>query len=98
MAEIIWSPASLDDIDSIAEYIAKDSVYHASLFIDRLFDATGQLKENPQSGRIIPEIGKDNCREIIYGSYRIMYKIEKNKIWITGVIHGARNWRPPRIR
>jgi plasmid stabilization system protein ParE len=34
MAKVIWSPSSLDDIDSIAEYISKDSVYHASLFID----------------------------------------------------------------
>ena len=85
MAKVIWSPSSLDDIDSIAEYISKDSVYHASLFIDRLFEATDRLKEQPLSGRIIPEIGNSSCREIIYGSYRIMYRIEKNNIWITGV-------------
>jgi toxin ParE1/3/4 len=95
MAKVIWSPSSLDDIDSIAEYISKDSVYHASLFIDRLFEATNRLKELPLSGRIIPEIGNSSCREIIYGSYRIMYRIEKNNIWITGVIHGASNWKPP---
>jgi hypothetical protein len=23
------------------------------------------------------------------------YRIEKNNIWITSVIHGARNWKPP---
>jgi addiction module RelE/StbE family toxin len=95
MAKVIWSPSSLDDIDSIAEYISKDSVYHASLFIDRLFEATDQLKLHPLSGRLIPEIGNQNCREIIYGSYRIMYRIDKTNIWITGVIHGARNWKPP---
>lgn len=95
MAKVIWSPSSLDDIDSIAEYISKDSVYHASLFIDRLFDATDRLMQQPLSGRIIPEIGNASCREIIYGSYRIMYRIEKNNIWITSVIHGARNWKPP---
>jgi toxin ParE1/3/4 len=77
MAKVIWSPSSLDDIDSIAEYISKDSVYHASLFIDRLFEATDRLKQEPLSGRIIHEIGNSSCREIIYGSYRIMYRIEK---------------------
>ena len=95
MAKMIWSPSSLDDIDSIAQYISKDSVYHAALFIDRLFEATDRLKQQPLSGRIIPEIGNASCREIIYGSYRIMYRIEKNNIWITGVIQGARNWKPP---
>jgi toxin ParE1/3/4 len=95
MAKVIWSPSSLDDIDAIAAYISRDSVYHASLFIDRLFKATDRLKQHPLSGRVIPEIGNQNCREIIYGSYRIMYLVEKNNIMITGVIHGAMNWKPP---
>jgi toxin ParE1/3/4 len=95
MAKVIWSPSSLDDIDTIAKYISKDSVYHAALFIDRLFEATDRLKEHPLSGRVIPEIGNHWCREIIYGSYRIMYRVEKSTIWITSVIHGARNWKPP---
>jgi toxin ParE1/3/4 len=95
MAKIIWSPSALDDVDAIAEYIARDSVHHAALFVDRLLEATDRLKQIPLSGRIIPEIGNQSCREIIYGSYRIMYRIEKHGIWITGVIHGARNWKPP---
>lgn len=95
MAKVIWSPSALDDIDAIAEYISRDSVFHASLFIDRLFEATDRLQKLPASGRVIPEIGNQSCREIIYGSYRIMYRIEKSNIWITGVIHGARNWKPP---
>jgi len=95
MAKIIWAPSALDNIDSIAEYISRDSVHHASLFIDRLFEIADKIIDNPEKGRIIPEIGRNNCREIIYGSYRIMYKIDKSAIWITGVIHGARNWKPP---
>ncbi len=95
MAKVIWSPSSLDDIDTIAKYISKDSVYHASLFIDRLFETTDRLRVHPLSGRIIPEIGDHRCREIIYGAYRIMYRVEKSDIWVTGVIHGARNWKPP---
>ncbi|MBD3346903.1 MAG: type II toxin-antitoxin system RelE/ParE family toxin [Chitinivibrionales bacterium] len=96
MAKIVWSPGALDDIDAIAEYIARDSVHHASLFIDRLFETADLLLEQPYLGRIIPEIGQNSCREIIYGSYRIMYKVEKSNIWITAVIHGAKNWKPPR--
>jgi plasmid stabilization system protein ParE len=71
MAEVIWSPSALDDIDAIAEFIARDSIYHASLFIDRLLEASDHLKLHPQAGRVIPEIGNQFCREVIYGSYRI---------------------------
>ncbi|MBD3392997.1 MAG: type II toxin-antitoxin system RelE/ParE family toxin [Chitinivibrionales bacterium] len=95
MAKVIWAPSALDDIDAIASYIARDSVYHASLFIDRLFETADLLKEEPEIGRIIPEIGSPDCREIIYGSYRIMYRIQKHSIWINAVIHGARDWKPP---
>ena len=92
MGKVIWSPSALEDVDSIAEYIARDSVDNASLFVTRLIEATDQLQNFPYSGRIIPEIDNKMCREIFYGSYRIMYRIENNDIWITGVVHGSRNW------
>ncbi|NLT51576.1 MAG: type II toxin-antitoxin system RelE/ParE family toxin [Ignavibacteria bacterium] len=56
-------------------------------------EATDRLIEFPASGWEIPEIGKDNYREIIYGSYRIMYKTEDLKIYILAVAHAARNWQ-----
>jgi len=91
---VIWAPSALSDIESIAEYIAKDSVEMVSLFVSRLFDATDRLQEFPFSDRIIPEINNPDCREVVYGAYRIMYRVEKNEVWITGVIHGARDWKP----
>jgi plasmid stabilization system protein ParE len=94
MAKVIWAPSALDDIESIAAYIAKNSVEMASLFVSRLFDATDRLQEFPFSGRIIPEINNPDCREVIYGTYRIMYRVERNEVWVTGVIHGARDWKP----
>lgn len=65
MASIIWSPTSLEDIDSIAEYISKDSTVMAKLFVERLIEATDRLEMFPYSGRMIPEINDDTCREII---------------------------------
>ena len=94
MAEIIWAPCALDDVDSIAEYIARDSPDLAALFIRRLFEATDRLQEFLRSGRIVPEINDPDCREVIYGAYRIMYRVERDEVWITGVIHGARDWAP----
>lgn len=93
MAEVIWSPSALDDIATIAEYIARDSPEVASLFVRRLMEATDRLQEFPLSGRMIPEINESDAREVIYGVYRIMYRVAGEEIWITGVVHGARDWR-----
>ena len=92
MGQVIWSPSALDDVDAIAEYIARDSVDQAAIFAARLIDATDRLTDFPQSGRVIPEISNPACREILVGPYRIMYRIENDDVWITGIIHGARNW------
>ncbi len=44
---------------------------------------------------MIPEINVESCRELLFGSYRIMYRIlENDDINITGVVHGARDWKP----
>ena len=91
---MIWAPAALDDIDAIAEYIARDSADQAAVLATRLIEATDRLARFPLSGRVIPEIANPSCREIIVGCYRIMYRVENEDIWITGVVHGARNWRP----
>jgi len=93
MAEVIWSPSALDDIDAIAEYISRDSADRAALFVARLIDAADRLARFPRSGRVIPEIASDDCREFVYTPYRIMYRIEGDRVWITGVVHGARDWR-----
>lgn len=68
MGKIIWAPSALKDIESIAEFIARDSVDQAALFVSRVIELTDQLQDFPQSGRMIPEIKEENCRELIYGS------------------------------
>ena len=62
--------------------------------IQRIIDASNQLKTFPGAGRIIPEIGDATCREVIVWPYRLMYRIEGDTIWITRIIHGARDWSP----
>ncbi len=91
MGKVIWAPSALNDIESIAEYIERDSVDQAALFVTRIIEMTDRLAKFPESGRMIPEIKVRNCREIIYGAYRIMYRINKDELWITGIGHAARN-------
>ena len=94
MAQIIWSPESFEHLNEIAEFIAKASPENAAHTVENIIKKVIQLKNNPESGRIIPEFNKNNRREIFHGSYRIMYEINDSVIEVTAVIHGARKFNP----
>ncbi len=53
-----------------------------------IFSKVEQLKSSPEIGRIVPEIRNDQFRELIYGNYRIIYRIEKKQISILTIRHG----------
>ena len=85
---IIWSPLAIDRTHEIAEYIAQDNITVAENWIDTVFAKVEHLKSFPESGRIVPEINNPKIREIIYGNYRIIYRIEERQISILTVRHG----------
>lgn len=86
--KIIWSPLAIDRTTEIAEYIAQDNPTAATNWVETLFDKVQLLKSSPNSGRIVPETHRDDIRELIYGNYRIIYRIEKAKISVLTVRHG----------
>lgn len=86
--KIIWSPLAIDRTSEIAEYIALDKPAAADNWINTLFSKVGQLMLSPKSGRVVPEIGDEQFRELIYSNYRILYRIEKKQVSILTVRHG----------
>lgn len=83
--KIIWSPISIDRITEIAKYIAIDNRRAANTWIEEVFKKVEQLQSFPRSGRIVPELNEDIIREIIYGNYRIIYRIELKQISILTI-------------
>lgn len=90
MAEIVWSPQSLRDLDSIAEYIARDSPYYAKIFVERITRQTEYLRQFALMGRRVPESSNPTHRELIYKKYRIIYQAGEEKVNILTVFHTAR--------
>jgi plasmid stabilization system protein ParE len=86
--KIIWSPLAIDRASEIAEYIAQDKPSAAVNWINTVFSKVEQLKSSPEIGRVVPEIRNDQFRELIYGNYRIIYRIEKKQISILTIRHG----------
>lgn len=86
--KIIWSPLAIDRASEIAEYIAQDKPSAAEKWINTVFSKVEQLQSSPEIGRVVPEMRNDQFRELIYGNYRIIYRIEKTQISILTIRHG----------
>jgi toxin ParE1/3/4 len=89
-AALIWSSEALDDIDAIAEFIARDSPHHAQRVVEGLFELGDKAREFPLAGRMVPELGDSQVRERFLYSYRLIYEIRADRIEVLAVLHGRR--------
>jgi plasmid stabilization system protein ParE len=83
---VVWTFFAVERAKEAAAYIARDKPQAALTWLDGLFDSTDALVEFPQSGRIVPEIGLPEYREIVYRkSHRVIYNVEKTTVSILTV-------------
>jgi addiction module RelE/StbE family toxin len=91
MVEIKWTNFAIENLKEIGDHIEKDSLKYAEIVVNSLFDSTEILEQYPLSGRVVPEFNDNNIRELIRGSYRIVYRIlNENRIDILTIHHSAR--------
>lgn len=92
--KVIWTPEAQQDRADVWDYIAADNP-RAAARMDALFSDTGaRLAEHPKLGRPgqIP-----GTRELIpHESYRLVYEIERETVWVLALVHTARQWPPVR--
>ena len=84
--KIKWSVPAVDDLESIRDYIARDSTLYASSFIEKILKIIDMLEEFPKIGREVPEADDPNIRELLFQNYRIMYRVLHDAIQIIAVI------------
>lgn len=98
MVEVEWSSQASQDLESIVDYIAKDSPQYASLFVSDIFRTLDRISAFPNSGRMVPEAGNPAIREVILGSYRLMFRVGKQKVGLITIHHGARLLDPDKLK
>ena len=85
-----WSEEALEDIESIATYIEKDSPTYAKSVVSKFFEKAEILQEFSELGRKVPEFNDTTIREIFVYSYRLIYKLNEQDILFVAVVHGKR--------
>lgn len=89
MTEVRWTEQAADDLAAILEFIRRDSPAYAHLVVGRLYGAVGQLRDFPDSGRVVPERAQPTLRELIRPPYRVVYRRSAELVEILTVFHSA---------
>jgi addiction module RelE/StbE family toxin len=89
--KIRWSPTAVADLESIRDYIAKDSPSAARKIANRIKESVIRLVNFPLSGRLGRVPG---TRELVIPetSYVVAYTIQGNEVQIAAVLHGKQRW------
>jgi len=90
LTKLVWSENAFRALSRIEEYLSEFNINASQKVVNRLINRAEVLTEHPQIGRIVPELGVENIRELIEGNYRIVYRITKEGIQILTVFHYRR--------
>ena len=90
MTRVIWTRQAVEDVEAIQAYVARGSARYAALLVERIVAAVGRLESFPMSGRVVPEVGDDSLREVVFGAYRIVYRLQAESVQVVAVHHAAR--------
>lgn len=94
MAHVVWTDRALNNLEDIALHIADDSPLYARAFVVRIVGAVERLSRLPRQGRTVPEFGDETLRELIFQNYRVVYRIDGDRVGIVAVRHGAMRLPP----
>ena len=87
--KIITEKHAQQELIQIKWYIAQDSEFYANKTVNEINKRIENLLFFPDMGKVINE--KRNIRQIIYKSYKILYKFDSENIYILHIIHHSRD-------
>lgn len=91
---IVWADRARRDLVDIADFIARDKPKAAREWVRTLISAVEDAALLPLAGRVVPEIGRNEIREVLRRNYRIVYRVAEGSITVLTVFDGRRLLRP----
>ena len=89
--QIVWTEVAFRDLEAAADFIAQDSPAYAAALAGEVREAARALATFANRGREVPEYGDEAIRELFIGNYRMIYRVEPDRVTILALIHGARD-------
>lgn len=92
--KIIISPSARADLADIVGYLSRHNADAAARIGYGLIAKAEGLANFPELGRLVPEFARPHLREVIYRSYRIIYRVQPalQQVEVVRFWHGARGF------
>jgi plasmid stabilization system protein ParE len=88
--KVLWTEQAFLRLAEIEEFIAADDEDAALRWVGRIIDRAKALAEFPEMGRRVPELPGSALRELIVGSYRIVYRLSDEAVEVLTVFEAHR--------
>jgi plasmid stabilization system protein ParE len=89
---VVLTPEAEFDLETIAQYIARDSVTTALSFVHELREKCLGLAETPRGYPLMPRYEHLGIRRRLFDNYLIFYRIGVDAIEVLHILHGARDY------
>ena len=82
-----FTPSARREFLEALDFIRRDSPSAADGVLARSMDGLAQLRNLPESGRVVPEFPELPYREVLVHPYRFFYRVTDDGVWIVSVWH-----------
>lgn len=87
---VVWTDRALSDLEAIGDFIAADNPAAAERWFGVLMATAERAAGTPMAGRRVPELGRDDVREVLKRTYRIVYRVRDDHMEVLTVFEGHR--------
>ena len=91
---VVLTAEAESDLQTIAEYVAHDSVTAALSLVHDLREKCLALADAPRGYPLVPRYEHHGIRRRPFGSYLIFYRVGNEAIEVVHILHGARDYEP----
>jgi len=90
MSRLHWTLRAQSDLLEIARFIARDNPEAPRRWVAMLRKRARAAARMPRAGRRVPELGRDDIREVVVRRYRIVYQLSPGGIVVLVVFESHR--------
>jgi len=87
--KVVFTPSARDQFLQALAYIRHDKPPAAVSFRQKAEKILLRLRDDPESGRTLPEFTDIHFREVIVTPYRFFYRVKGDVVWVVAAWHGA---------
>jgi toxin ParE1/3/4 len=92
---VVWTPRARNDLKAIYDYITQDAPINAKNVTQDILNKAATLANMPPlSGKVVREVSDESLREISIHSWRIIYHLRDQQIYIITLVHKRRMVTP----